>query len=37
MTELLIKNKAKVKVINRVKNEITPKMKRWLKEKEIIK
>ena len=37
MTEFLIKNNAKVKAIKGVKNEITPKMKRWLKAKEIIK
>lgn len=37
MTELLIKNNAKIKAINQVKKEIPPKMKRWLKTKGILK
>jgi ankyrin repeat protein len=37
MTELLIKHNAKIKALNQVKKQIPPKMKRWLKEKGIIK
>lgn len=37
MTELLLKNNAKVKALNRIKKQIPPTMKRWLKAKEIIK
>ena len=37
MTELLIKHNAKIKALNQVKKQIPPRMKRWLKEKGIIK
>lgn len=37
MTELLIKHNAKIKALNRMKSQIPPKMKRWLKEKGIFK
>lgn len=36
MTELLLKNKAKVKALNHVKKQIPPKMKQWLRAKEIL-